>query len=123
VVTAPVGVEPLLEAKPTWVKVPFVGTIYRDLVALKATVLLFGEIVQAVVVLSGSRLNVMFVATVAQDAEAVVPIYASPVLNVRKKFNYEVRMALTVCIENCSTVGSITSEIGTVCIQKDARLC
>lgn len=122
-VTAPVGMESLLEAKPTWVKAPVVGTIYRDSVALKVTALLFGEMVQAVVVLSGSRVNVMFVATVAQDGEAVVPIYASPVLNVRKKFNDEVQMALTVCIENCSTVGSITTEIATVCIQNDARLC
>ncbi len=68
-VTAPVGKVSLLEEKPTCVKSPVVGTIYIDLVELKDTAVLLGEIVQAVVVESGSRAKVIFVATVAQDGD------------------------------------------------------
>ncbi len=65
--TAAVGKVSLLEEKPTCVKSPVVGTIYIDLIELKDTVELLGEIVQAVVVESGLRVNVIFVATVAQE--------------------------------------------------------
>jgi hypothetical protein len=41
--------------------------MYIDLVELKDTLVLLGEIVQAVVVESGSREKVIFVATVAQE--------------------------------------------------------
>ncbi len=78
------GREALLEEKPTWVKEPEVGTMYSDSVVLKFTEVLFGEMVQAVVVSSGSRLKVIFAATVAQVGELVVPMYASPVKKVRK---------------------------------------
>jgi hypothetical protein len=67
VVTALVGKVSLLEEKPTCVKSPVVGTMYIDLVELKDTVVLLGEIVQAVVVESGSRVKVIFVAAVAQE--------------------------------------------------------
>jgi hypothetical protein len=67
VVTASVGKVSLLEEKPTCVKSPVAGTMYIDLVELKDTVVLLGEIVQAVVVESGSRVKVIFVATVAQE--------------------------------------------------------
>jgi hypothetical protein len=71
VVTAPVGKVALLEENPTCVNSPVVGTIYRDSVELNETVVLFGEIVHAVVSSTGSRVNVTFVATEAQDGEAV----------------------------------------------------
>jgi hypothetical protein len=73
VVTAPVGRVSLLEEKPTCVNDPVVGTMYIDWVELKDTVVLFGEMVQAVVVESGSRAKVIFVATVAHEGAAAVP--------------------------------------------------
>jgi hypothetical protein len=73
VVTALVGRASLLEEKPTCVNDPVVGTIYIDSVELKDTAVLFGEIVQAVVVESGSTVNVIFVATVAHEGAAAVP--------------------------------------------------
>lgn len=78
VVTAPVGMEAVLAAKPTWAKSPAVGTIYIDLVAPKVTASLFGEITQAVVVSSRSIAKVTFVATEAKDGFPLLPIYASP---------------------------------------------
>ena len=94
VVTASVGKVSLLEEKPTWVKDPAVGTIYNDSVELKVTVVLFGEIVQAVVSSSGSRVKVTFVATVAHDGAAVVPTYASPVSNVREEVDTQEELVL-----------------------------
>ncbi len=82
--TPPVGREALLEEKPTWVNEPEVGTMYNDLVVLKVTEVLFGEIVQVVAVSSGSTVNVTFVATEAQVGVLVAPTYASPVRKVRK---------------------------------------
>ena len=107
VVTASVGRVSSLEEKPTWVNDPVVGTMYIDSVELNDTVVLFGEMVHAVVVESGSRVKVTLVATAAHDGAAVVPTYASPNSNVRK-----VRVAeqkdLTVCVENWSSVWTVT---------------
>jgi hypothetical protein len=123
VATPPSGRDALLEENPTWVKEPVVGTIYNDSVVFKVTEVLFGEIFQAVVVESGSRVNVIFVATVAQDGELVVPIYASPVTIIRKKLGTGEQIGLAINIENCCTVGTIAAGISSICIQEDTRLC
>jgi len=85
VVTASVGKVSVLAANPTCVNSPVVGTMYIVSVELKVTVVLFGEIVHAVVVESGSRVKVMFVATVAHDGATAVPTYARPVSSVRDR--------------------------------------
>ena len=85
VVTASVGNVSVLDANPTCVNSPVVGTMYIDSVELNVTVVRFGEIVHAVVVESGSSVKVMFVATVAHDGAVVVPTYARPVSSVRER--------------------------------------
>jgi hypothetical protein len=87
VVTASVGKVALLDENPTCVNEPVVGTMYKDSVELNVTVELDGEIVHAVVVESGSRVKVIFVATVAHDGATVVPVYARPVPGVSKRRN------------------------------------
>jgi hypothetical protein len=72
-VTAPEGNVSSLDEKPTWSNDPAVGTMYNVSVELKVTVVLFGEIVHAVVVESGSRVKVTFVETAAHDGTPVVP--------------------------------------------------
>ncbi len=113
----------MLEAKPTWVKEPEVGTIYKDLVALKATAVLFGEMVQAVLVSSGLTVNVIFVATVAQDGVSPVPIYASPVTKVRKELGIGEPEGHTISIEDCCTIRTTPTSISSICIKEDIRLC
>jgi hypothetical protein len=122
VVTASVGKVSSLEEKPTCVNDPVVGTIYNDSVELNDTVVLFGEMVHAVVVESGSRVNVTLVATVAHDGEPVVPTYASPIFHVRKARVVE-RTDLTVGVENWSTVWTVTQGICSICVKEDARFC